>query len=277
MMKLEPSSIQLRFVPLEKMLLHEEDDPLRVKRLMHAITNDGKLRNPPVVAEYDGRYIVLDGATRTTALRAMNYRDALVQVVDYYGETIKVSTWHHVLVGLPPNYLLSYLADVEGITLQPVDPGTAKRMLETREIACCVVMQNGQHFAVLCSDNNVERARLLCELVAVYRGKAEVHRTVEVDLPTLIEEYPDLSAVVVFPPFSPDEIIQVAMNGAKMPMGTTRHLVSGRALGLDVPLDMMSDAQSLVSKNEWLREQIGKRLRTNKIRLYQEPVFIFDE
>lgn len=276
-MKLEPSSIQLRFVLLEQMLLHEEDDPLRVKRLIHALKNDGKLRNPPIVAEHEGHYIVLDGATRTTALRAMNYRDALVQVVDYYGETIKVSTWHHVLVGLPPNYLLSYLADVDGITLQPVDPGTAKRMLETREIACCVVMQNGQNFAVLCSDNNVERARLLCELVAVYRGKAEVHRTVEVDLPALIEEYPELSAVVVFPPFSPDEITQVAMNGAKMPMGITRHLVSGRALGLDVPLDMLSDAQSLVSKNEWLREQIGKRLQTNKIRLYQEPVFIFDE
>ena len=276
-MKLEPSSIQLRFVPLEQMLLHEEDDPIRVKRLMHALRTYSKLRNPPILAEHEGCYIVLDGATRTTALSEMKCRDALVQVVDYYGEAIKVSTWHHVLVGMPQNYLLSCLADVDDITLQPVDPGTAKRMLDAREIACCVVMRNGQQFAVLCTDNNVERARLLCELVAVYRGKAEVHRTVEVDLPTLIEEYSELSAVIVFPPFSPDEIIQVAMNGAKMPMGITRHLVSGRALGLDVPLDMLGDAQALESKNEWLREQIGKRLQTNKIRLYQEPVFIFDE
>jgi len=39
----------------------------------------------------------------------------------------------------------------------------------------------------------------------------------------------------------------------------------------------LGDTQSLESKNEWLREQIAKRLQTNKIRLYQEPVFIFDE
>ncbi|MBI3760915.1 MAG: ParB N-terminal domain-containing protein [Chloroflexi bacterium] len=276
-MKLETTAIQLRFVPLDRMLLHEEDDPYRVKRLEISLKHDGRLRNPPIVAEHGERYIVLDGATRTTALRAMGYRDVLVQIVDYYGETVQVSAWHHVLAGLPPNRLLAGLADVDGVTLQPVDPESACRMLATREIVASVLMRNGQWFAVLCEGDNNRRATLLCQMVAEYRGKTEVHRSVEADLPTLSKEYADLTAVIVFPSYSPAEITDIAINGAKVPMGITRHLVAGRALGLDIPLDMLSDSQTLEAKNAWLDDLIHKRLQANKIRLYQEPVFVFDE
>lgn len=280
-MKLEPSAIQLRFVPLDRLLLHEEDDPYRAKRLALTLKAEGKLRNPPIVAEQADQYIVLDGATRTTALREMGYRDVLVQIVDYNADTIQVGAWHHVLVGLSHNQLLSTLADVEEVTLQTVDADTACRMLGTREIIACVVMRNGQWFAVLPDrepqpDNN-QRATLLCQLVAEYRGKAEVHRAVEVDLPELIGEYADLTAVIAFPSFSPAEISQIAIEGAKLPMGITRHVVAGRALGLDIPLEMLSDSQPIEAKNAWLTDQIFARLKANKVRLYQEPVFVFDE
>jgi hypothetical protein len=60
-------------------------------------------------------------------------------------------------------------------------------------------------------------------------------------------------------------------------MGITRHVVAGRALGLDVALDMLTGSQSLEAKNAWLNDLILKRLQANKVRLYQEPVFVFDE
>lgn len=279
-MKLEPSSIRLRFVGLDQMLLHEEDDPYRVKRLSLALRHDGRLRNPPIVAEIEGRYVVLDGATRTTALREMGYRDVLVQIVDYASDAVQVGTWYHLLVGLPHTHLLACLSDVDGVTLQPVDADTACRLLGTPGILACVVMRNGQWFAALCNaarPTNSQRAGLLCQLVAEYRGKAEVHRTVEVDLPTQISEYPDLSAIVTFPIFTPAEIADVANGGAKLPMGITRHLVAGRALGLDVSLAMLTAEQTLETKNAWLNDQIARRLKANKVRLYQEPVFVFDE
>lgn len=276
-MKLEPSALQLRFVPLEALLLHEEDDPFRVKRLALTLQHEGKLRNPPIVAEQAGRYLVLDGATRTTALRELGYRDILVQVVDYYGEAVQVGTWYHVLAGMSHNRLLANLADVDGITLQSVDAQTACRMLGTHEIVASVVMRNGEWFAVLCEGDSVQRANLLCQFVAEYRGKAEVHRTAEIDLSILIPEYPDLTAVIAFPEFSAAEISQIALSGAKVPMGITRHVVAGRTLGLDIPLERLTASQSLEVKNDWLKDLIAKRLQANKIRLYQEPVFVFDE
>lgn len=276
-MPLEPASILLRFVPLDRVVLHEEDDPYRMRRLVMALRREGRLRNPPIVSEHDDRYVVLDGATRITALREMGFRDVLVQIVDYEGEHVELLAWHHVIVGLPHSWLLASLADVDGLTLQPVDVETARRLMGTREIAACAVMPNGQWFAVLCEGDENERARRLCRLVAEYRGKAEVHRTVEVDLHTLRQEYPDLTAVIAFPTFTPEEIIRIALGGARLPMGITRHLIAGRALGLDIPLERLGDSQPIEAKNAWLNDLIHKRLQANKIRLYQEPVFVFDE
>lgn len=276
-MKLEPSSLRLRFAPLDRLLLHEEDDPYRVKRLVLALKRDGRLRNPPLVAEQGSDYFVLDGATRTTALREMGFRDVLVQIVEYESEAVRLSAWHHVVDGMPQNRLLAQLADVDEVTLQPVDAVAGARMLASREIVACVVMRNGQQFAVLCEGDVCQQARMLCRLVAEYRGKATVHRTIEVDLPVLIREYPDLTAVVVFPSFTPAEIVEIARNGEKVPMGITRHIVAGRALGLGVPLELLTDAQTLEAKNAWLDDLIQKRLHANQIRLYQEPVFVFDE
>jgi hypothetical protein len=142
-------------------------------------------------------------------------------------------------------------------------------------------MRNGAWFAALADGaaepTNQQRADLLRRFVAEYRGKTEVHRTVESDLRTLIEEYPTLTGVIIFPTFAPAEVAHIALNGSKVPMGITRHIVAGRALGLNVPLEMLTDAQSLEAKNAWLDDLILQRLKVNKVRLYQEPVIVFDE
>lgn len=277
MYTLEPSEIRLRFVPLEKLLPHEEDDPYRVERIIGAIKRDGFLRNPPIVAEYQSRYILLDGATRVSALISMGFRDVLVQIVDYARETVDLSVWNHVIVGLPPDQLLADLADIDQSTVQRIDDTTALQRLDAHDIEACIIMQNGSQFAVLCEGDVCDKADLLCQLVSVYRGKTEVHRTATVNMPLLIKEYPNLSAVIAFPTFSPSDVIEIALNGSKIPMGVTRHLIAGRALGLNIPLEKLGDSLSLEEKNDWLNELVRQRLQANKIRLYQEPVFVFDE
>jgi len=277
MRTLEISELRLSFVALEKLLPHEEDDPVRVKRIVSALSRDGFLRNPPIVAEYQSRYVVLDGATRVSALISMGFRDVLAQIVDYSQETVDLNVWHHVIVGLSPDQLLVNLADVDGLTIQRIDATTVRQLLDARNIEACIIMRNGTQFAVLCEGDICDKADLLCRLVSVYRGKAEVHRTTHFDLPPLIKQFPYLSAVVAFPVFLPSDVIQIAFNGGKIPMGVTRHLISGRALGLNIPLEKLGDSSSLEEKNSWLDDLIRQRIRTNKIRLYPEPVFVFDE
>ena len=272
-----PSSIRLRFIHLDQLVLHEEDDPFRVKKLMSSFKHDGKLRNPPIVVEYGNQYMVLDGVTRTTALIEMGFRDVVVQIVDYFSDMVSLSTWCHVVAGIASNRLFSNLKELNNLSIHPIEVGTGLKKLANREISALIALRDGREFAVFWEGDVNLQANCLRELVGVYRGKAQVHRTTEIDLCTLAQQYPELTAMIVFPRFKPQEILEIASNGNKVPMGITRHIIVGRVLGLSIPLKMLSDEQLLAEKNAWLEEQIRQRLRANKVRLYQEPVYVFDD
>lgn len=277
-MTLEPSAICLKFVPLDALLVHEEVDPLRVKRLQEALVQDGRLRNPPIVAAHEDRYIVLDGVTRVTALRELGFVHILVQVVEYESDRVALHAWSHVIVGLDPDLLLERLKGVTGVTVQPLAYENACHDLAARRILACLLLNDGREFAIQAQAPSIaSEARVLCRLVAVYRGQAQVHRISEVDVELARRLYPDFTALFVFPRFRPAEVVQIALQGACLPMGVTRHLISGRALGLSVSLEMLTPDRTLDDKNAWLEAHIRACLQANKVRLYQEPVFVFDD
>jgi hypothetical protein len=277
---LTTSHLQLRIVPVGALQLHEEDDPNRVKRLITYLQRDKKLRNPIVVAEQKdkpGSLVVLDGATRVSALREMEIPDAIIQIVDYFSPWIELKVWHHVVVGFPSHRILSGLNALSSMGVTLMDNEQSQTELARRRVLACLTLSEGQNFAISHKGDLYDEADRLCELVAIYRGKAEVHRTAEIERAALLREYPDLTTIVSFPPFTPAEILKIAANGKKVPMGITRHLIAGRALGLGIPLKILAQSDSLEAKNDWLDQQVRMRLRANKIRLYQEPVFIFDD
>ncbi|HKX18521.1 MAG TPA: hypothetical protein VJT33_10970, partial [bacterium] len=91
-----PAMPRLRVWPVDRLLLHEEADAVRVERLADALRRDGALRNPPVVAALDdGRAVVLDGANRITALRALGLPHAIVQEIAYEDPDVHLSGWRH--------------------------------------------------------------------------------------------------------------------------------------------------------------------------------------
>ena len=66
--------LTLRVVPVELVVPHEHYHGRRVEELKQRLLQEGKLINPPIVAQYGGKYVVLDGATRSTALRRSRKR-----------------------------------------------------------------------------------------------------------------------------------------------------------------------------------------------------------
>jgi hypothetical protein len=76
----------LRIVRLECLVEHEYNDVQRTAPLARRLQTEGFLKNPPIVAALDTseeRYVVLDGANRTTALQSLGYPHMLVQLVKY--------------------------------------------------------------------------------------------------------------------------------------------------------------------------------------------------
>lgn len=278
---MEASELNLSIVSLEHVLLHEEIEYKRVDKLVERLRADGVLKNPPMVARAENkdssRYIVLDGASRTSALRKLEIPDILVQIVDYHSPQVKLESWHHLLLDISIADLRRELDSVSCIVMVEMDEAQAERELGARTILGYLKFSDGRLAGLRCGSDLAEQAHALNEVVRSYESRAELYRVSSTDLEQLVADPKRLAAVMVFPKYKPDEIIQLALGGARVPMGITRHIIPGRALRVNLPLEVLASKQSLDEKNAWFDTWVQEKMKQRHVRYYQEPVFLFDE
>lgn len=268
-----PRLPDLRIVPRAQVHLHEETDPARVQRLVARIRADGVLRNPPIAAPLpEGGYVVLDGANRTTALMAFEAPLLLIQVVDYNDPAVKLDVWRHLLA--EPVDLAALLRS-RGLAVEDVSVSDAARALAQRAIACYLLSPAGAR-SVAASPAQPPVA-ILSSVVEAYKATNRIYRVMDTDLDTLAREYGSVRAVVVFPTFTKRDILEIARSPVKLPAGITRHLIPGRALRVNLPLEVLTSPGEVGQKNRWLAEEIHRRLLENRVRYYPEASFLFDE
>jgi hypothetical protein len=120
---------------------------------------------------------------------------------------------------------------------------------------------------------------LLNAMVNTYKGDPQVtiHRVSTDELDDLMSYYDEVSGLIVFPPYTPDDILTLAVSGAKVPTGITRHIISHRALRVNIPLTLLESPEPLERKNAWWHDQVKRKLSNNEVRLYQESTYLFDE
>ena len=281
----------LRVVPTNSLVLHEHADGKRVARLTTRVSADGYMKNPPIVAPIPGteKFVVLDGANRTSAMINLGLPHLLVQVVDYKSDHVQLQTWYHLITGREPDTFLEEISHVPGLTLQHESLHAARQALSHRAILGYIVLPpkgkavsdvylvDGQpgteHHGPKSSTD------LLNAMVNTYKGDPDVsiHRSTSDELQDLMSYYDRVSGLIVFPSYSPDDILALAQTGARVPSGITRHIISHRALRVNVPLDFLNKDSSLEEKNVWWHEQVKAKLAANEIRLYQESTYLFDE
>lgn len=279
---MEAKELRLSIVPLDSVLLHEEIEQNRVSRLVEHLRSDRILKNPPIVTEVRApnewtRYVVLDGASRTTALRDMQCRDIMVQIVDYHSPELRLESWNHLLLDITPDALRREIDELDCVGLVEMDRDSARAALDKREVIGYFLFSDGRVMGLRCPSDQVSQANALNAVVQCYEGKTMMYRVSTTDLEQLAAEHHRIGAVMVFPKYRPEEIIRLALNGAKVPMGITRHIIPGRALRVNIPLEILESDKPLEEKNAWLDEWIKDKIRTRQVRFYQEAVFLFDE
>lgn len=278
---MEATELNLCIVSLQNVVLHEEIEIKRVNKLIERLRTDRVLKNPPMVAQVNDnntpRYVVLDGASRTSALRALNVRDVLVQIVNYHSPQVQLDSWHHLLLDITPSGLRRELDEVACVAMVEMDEEQAQRELNQRKILAYLKFTDGRSVGLRCNEGLQVQAEALNEVVRSYEAKVELYRVSTTNLEQLVADPKRLAAVMVFPKYKPDEIIQLALSGAKVPMGITRHIIPGRALRVNLPLDVLEGQQSLREKNAWFDAWLQEKMKNRNVRYYQEPVFLFDE
>jgi hypothetical protein len=279
----DPRLPDLRFVAVAALIPHERHDEQRMQPLSRKLREQAVLKNPPIVTAVESgdnglRYVVLDGANRAAAARADGFPHMVVQVVDYAGPEVELSTWSHALMGYSHDELGLALSRIRGLECRPETLVHARALLARREALAYVVCGDGHVDTLHGGGDLPHRTELLNRLVDSYREDTRFVRVVSDSLGAARARHPSVTSLVVFPHFSPDEVVELALSGARVPAGITRHLVRWRALRLNVPIDRLADnSQSLESKNAWLREWVEEKLRQRSVRFYEESTVSFDE
>jgi hypothetical protein len=73
------------------------------------------------------------------------------------------------------------------------------------------------------------------------------------------------------------DVLELARSKTKLPAGTTRHVIPGRVLNIDISLDLLKANKTLEEKNEDFAERISQLTAEGRIRYYPEAVWLFDE
>lgn len=257
-----PRMPRLRVVPLESIRRHEEVDPLRVDRLRQRIGTEGIQVNPMVCIESPGQeLVVLDGATRTEALKGIGLEHAVVQLVD--SDYVSLGTWHHVVRGAPLDDFVSAISEPSEMELTKAEwPPT-------------IHMNDGTTYHA--RGIGISPNATLAHLVKSYIGHWRVNRVPEPDLALAARSYDDWTALIEFPTLTTEDVMEAAIGNDLLPAGVTRFLVPDRALRLNAPLSLLEGDEGIGAKQSALEALLTERARDGRVRRYGEPVFILDD
>ena len=114
-------------------------------------------------------------------------------------------------------------------------------------------------------------------LVALYTTWGTVERTLLTTQDRLLAQFPELTAVAIFPQFAPEDVFEVATQGKLLPAGLTRFIIPGRILRVNADLERLKREESTADKQRWFHGFLEHKLAQSRLRYYQEPVILLDE
>ncbi|MCB9419985.1 MAG: hypothetical protein H6667_09285 [Ardenticatenaceae bacterium] len=271
------SLLSLQVVPINQVSPHEEVDDKRVARLMAAIGNNPQLIDPPIAVYWNGRYVILDGATRFTAFKRLGFEHMIFQIVDTTPESFTLHTWYHAISSERPFAdLLTHLQQLDGILFEELPPGKTQSIFQDKSVLCYFLARNGRITLAKTAPGAVH-LDVMNDLVASYTSWGTVERTLLTDLPRLLEQFPRLTAVAIFPQFAPETVFDVASRGGFVPAGLTRFVIPGRILRLNMKLDRLLENDTLAAKRTWFKKQLAQKIASSRLRYYEEPVVLLDD
>lgn len=268
----------LRIVPVSRLFPHEEHDSQRSAPLIEKIRAAEWFINPPIVAPMDaanhdstdGPFVILDGANRHYCFDALGYPHILVQVVRYDSPFVELDVWNHVISEWRMESFFMQLRGLESVTVSEA------AMINP---LAWLAAPDGRRFSFHTSARGVhERNAVLREVVRLYQRQAVLNRTPHKDPADIFPDFPDATGVMLFPRFEPEQVIEAAKIEAFLPPGISRHIISGRAIRLNYPMQAVIErGVSLEEKNAALRLWMQRRFANRAVRYYAESTYQFDE
>lgn len=270
----------LEVIPIKDILVHEELDPSNSKELVEFLTKSQTLSNPIIVAPLGGgKYLQLDGMNRIYSFKTLGIETISAQVVDYNNqEEIELSSWLHIFNGSVEKFLNFVKKDKTLIVSKGKMSQVGHRYIKEEDFGrlCTVVTKKGEVFFISTGGSFSEKIKKMNFVVSFYKNdlsRGPLPYTLNRDnVKNFFEQYPKDNIIIIFPTFTPQQIIGTAKSTVLLPTGITRHLVKCRVLNINLPLSLFKSNLSLKEQNE----KQDKILSQKRSRLYEEATINFE-
>lgn len=271
---------QLEVIRIEDILVHEELDPSNSKELINFLKKSQNLSNPIIVAALGNKkYLQLDGMNRISSFKKLGIKTITAQIVDYNNqEEIELSSWLHIF-NAHLNKFFDFIKEGENMTISKGSMSqVGHRYIKEEDFGrlCTIVTNKKEVFFVSTGGNFSEKIKRLNHLVSFYKNdlsRGPLPYTINHgSVRSFFRQYQHDNMIVIFPTFTPQQIISCAKSGALLPTGITRHLVKGRVLNINLPLSLFNNKKSLKEQN---KEQ-DNILLSKRSRLYEEATINFE-
>lgn len=280
-MRILPDLPDLQIIPTSALCPHEHAEDGRSGPIAEAVQKDGVLRNPPIVLQLAGepeRYVVLDGANRTTAFGVLGIEDILAQVVHPGDTRVEVETWNHAILDLPEPELTQVLAAIPEVGLVPSDPEQAAVDLQLGSGLAYLSLRGGRVVCLVADvPDMARRVDGLHRIVGACKANARVERTNAREFHELEGVFPTIGGLAVFRSFTVQDVVESVSQGLLLPGGLTRFVVSPRALRVNYPLESLAAPQPREIKQQALEAWLRARVAGRRVRYYAEATYLFDE
>lgn len=264
---------ELRLLPQSFVALHEECEDNRSGRLVERFNDENVLYNPLIVAYINDKYILIDGANRYEALRQIGCKAILAQLVDYSSSNVVLKSWYHFVSFMTIKELELFCIE-SGMTFNML---LKKRKPESNN-ELIILSTDGCAASVILSSDLEKRLASLSLLNRYYeRNYTYTRIDSDTDIENVGELSPDEGLLFVFPDMAKEDIVAISGLRQKLPAGISRHLIPNRVLHIKILIDALKTDENIDKRNIELDKYIQHKIDSKKVRLYREPILVFDE
>jgi hypothetical protein len=252
-------SLEIREV--KSLLSHEKIIAPNLKRLKEAMLNIGHLVDPLIVDNKTG--VVLDGNHRLKVLEIIECPYAVCQTVDYSSKEITVGTWYPIMDAGSEKIL-----GLDSLKHEKVDFEAGKAAIEELRAPFMLATKQGCH---LLNPGNYKLMEMVEEQNYIL---SQLEKTAVDYVPAEeLQKHIDAGRAVFFRrAYTKDEIVRAAQAHSPFPPKSTRHLIPGRIIRLNMKLGWLHRSPEEAGKE--LRAMLNTRVYSGNVRKYYEPVIV---
>ena len=274
---LSGEKFKLKLIPASEVMLHEQSEDTRYIKLIERFKQEKVLFNPLIVGKFNDNYILIDGANRFRALKESGCLIILAQIVNYKSPKVKLKSWYH-FVNIITFHDLEKFLNKNNFEYKTCSSRLLREKLSVRLNYVGVVSKSGKAMCIRFSKKLPEMLKQFSILNKYYESNFSYTRVdSDANLDNLDDLSPNDGLLFIYPPFKKEDIVKISKVPEKLPAGITRHLIPNRVLRIKFEIESLISADNLEQKNENLGKLVAGKIESKKVRLYREPILIFDE